>query len=151
MERRSDPRILLGFALPLWLIMLSPGRNRRKHYGLLVPPTDNVYLIFLLCGSGRGEFMDLVPEGVLSHPSACHGPCIFPSSFLLQEVHCSPVNTEHFNKHPFSAVVYPFCLRGFEFPANPSTGNSLFWTVWEWYSAGWVEVFALSISDRPGW
>jgi len=69
--------------------------------------------------------MDLVSEGVLSRPSACHGPCTFPSSWLLQGVHRSPMNREHFNKCFVSAVVHPFCLRGFEFPGNPFTGNSL--------------------------
>lgn len=71
------------FAFPLWLTLLSSGRNRRKHYGLLVSLTDNVRLIALLCG--RGEFMDLVFEGVLSHPSTCHGPCIFPALSYCQE------------------------------------------------------------------
>lgn len=77
---KDSPRVFSCLLFPLWHILLAPGRKRRKHYGLLVPPTDNVHLIPLLYGSGRGEFMDLVLEGVLSHPSACHGPCIFPRS-----------------------------------------------------------------------
>lgn len=79
-------------------------------------------------------------KGVLSHPSACHGPCIFPSSQLLEIMHCSRENTERFNRRYFSAVVHPFCLGGFEFPANPSTGNSLFCTF-----SGDLEVFAQTV------
>lgn len=91
MERRSDPRILLGFSCVCFSFVtyytLSSGRNRRKHYGLLVPPTDDVNLILLHYGSDRGKYMDLVFEGVLSHPSTCHGPCSPALSYCT--VYCS--------------------------------------------------------------
>lgn len=54
---------------------------------MLVRPTDNVNLILMLYGSGRGEYMDLVFGGVLSHPSACHGPCSPALSYC--PVYCS--------------------------------------------------------------
>lgn len=57
-------------------------------YGLLVPLTDNVHLIALLCA--RGEFMGLVFEGVLSHPSICYGPCIFSALSYCQECILQP-------------------------------------------------------------
>lgn len=64
-------------------LLYSLGRNRRKHYGLLVPPTDPVNLILMLYGSGRGEYMDLVFEGVLSHPTAC--PILVPQLLIIAQ------------------------------------------------------------------
>lgn len=121
------------FALPLRLIMLSPGRSRRKHYGLLVPPTDNVHLIFLLCDSGGGEFMDLVFEGVLSHPGACHGPLYIPQLFFIVRRALQSCEHRMFQQTLFLSCDFPI-FREFEFPANLSTGNSLFCALWRWFS-----------------
>lgn len=50
---------------------------------------------------------------------------LVPQLLVIAQSLLQPVNTEHFNKCHLSEVVHPFSLRGFEFPANPSTRSSL--------------------------
>lgn len=106
------------FAFPLCLIILSPGRNRRKRYGLLVPPTDNVHLIPLLYGSGRGEFMDLVFEGVLSLPWSLYIPQ------LLGIARSASQPCKH---GAFQQVLFLSCGSPILFERISISSNSIYW------------------------
>lgn len=49
---------------------------------------------------------------------------LVPQLLVIAQSLFQPVNTEHFNKCHLLEMVHPFSLRGFEFPANPSTRSS---------------------------